>query len=36
VIGDRLFTYSGRGVMAHDLETLADEGLAEFTRGPDS
>ena len=36
VIGDRLFTYSGRGVMAHDLVTLADEGWAEFTRGPDS
>ena len=36
VIGDRLFTYSGRGVMAHDLETLAGEGWAEFTRGPDS
>ena len=36
VIGDRLFTYSGRGVMAHDLVTLADEGWAGFTRGPDS
>ena len=26
----------GRGVMAHDLETLVDEGWAEFTPGPDS
>ncbi|MGH2986643.1 MAG: beta-propeller domain-containing protein [Solirubrobacterales bacterium] len=33
VVGDRLFTYSARGVMVHDLATLADAGWAEFTRG---
>jgi uncharacterized secreted protein with C-terminal beta-propeller domain len=36
VVGDRLFTYSTRGVMAHDLATLADQGWAEFARGPDA
>jgi uncharacterized secreted protein with C-terminal beta-propeller domain len=36
VIGDRLFTYSDRGVMAHDLDTLADLGWAQFERGPES
>jgi uncharacterized secreted protein with C-terminal beta-propeller domain len=34
VIGDRLFTYSTSGVMAHDLETLVDAGWAAFARGP--
>lgn len=30
VVGERLFTVSARGVMAHDLETLVSEGWAEF------
>ena len=33
VVGDRLFTYSARGVMAHDLATLTEQGWAAFARG---
>jgi len=32
VLGDRLFTVSSRGVMAHDLATLEGRGWAEFVR----
>ena len=32
VLGDRLFTVSARGVMAHDLATLEGRGWAEFVR----
>ena len=33
VLGDRLFTVSARGVMAHDLATLESEGFADFGTG---
>ena len=36
VIGDRLFTYSARGLMAHDLATLAEEGWTAFAAEPEA